>query len=229
MVTVDFSARVIPNFALQHFMTAVLFRDQLLRIEAENTGREFGQFFEHIRSYASSCIICAAASLEGLINELFIAHGGRLRTILGHNFETKFWGSTRRHFIFWRKYKRGIVGKPTLEKYQQALKMLELNKFQKADAAYGNALILMQLRNWFVHYKPNWDAPRSNAIDLVSALAGRFSLSPFVPSTGDFLTQQCMSAGCAQWIVETVGVFVREFGRRTRIDDDKLAPFAKTP
>jgi len=135
MATVNFSGRVITNFALQHLMAAALFRDQLLQLEAENRGREFGQFFEHIRSYASSCIISAAASLEGLINELFIAHGGRLRTILGNDFEMKFWGGTRRYFIFWRKYKQGIVRKPTLEKYQKALQMLELKKFQRADTA----------------------------------------------------------------------------------------------
>ena len=53
----------------------------------------------------------ATASLEALINELFIAHGSKLRAQL-KDFEVEFWG------------KRGIERKPILDKYQHALAML---------------------------------------------------------------------------------------------------------
>ena len=72
------TGRVIANFALQHFHAATLFRDHLLRLEAEHAGHQYGAFFESIRCYASACIMSAAASMEALINELFIAHGSVL-------------------------------------------------------------------------------------------------------------------------------------------------------
>lgn len=74
--------RVISNFASQHLKSAILFRNKTTEIESENFGKELGSFFEEIRSYASSCIMTAATSLEALINELFIAHKGDLRNKL---------------------------------------------------------------------------------------------------------------------------------------------------
>jgi hypothetical protein len=38
MGTLSAVARVIPNFALQHLMTAVMCRRQVLRLEAEHAG-----------------------------------------------------------------------------------------------------------------------------------------------------------------------------------------------
>ncbi len=73
--------RVIANFALQHLTAATIFRDQLVKLEADNAGQPFGNFFVEIRSDGSACIMSAAASLEALINELFIAHNSPLRKV----------------------------------------------------------------------------------------------------------------------------------------------------
>lgn len=73
---VHVTGRVIANFAGQHLQAAALFRNNLRVVEAEHASQEFGAFFEIIRCYASASIMSATASLEALINELFIAHGG---------------------------------------------------------------------------------------------------------------------------------------------------------
>jgi hypothetical protein len=104
LVGLEATGRVIANFAWQHLKAATIFHEHLVMLEAEHAGQPFSSFFEEIRSYASACIMSASASLEALINELFIAHNSRLRTQLG-DFEVEFWG------------KGGIERRPILEKY----------------------------------------------------------------------------------------------------------------
>ena len=132
--------RVIPNFALQHLKSAVLFRDQTIKIESENKGKEFGPFFEDIRTYASSCIMTASASLEALINEIFIAHGGELRNQFD-DFDEGFWG------------KKGIERKNTLEKYQAALIMLNKPLIDKNSKLYRNTFYLLEFTNLLISLK----------------------------------------------------------------------------
>jgi hypothetical protein len=86
------TGRVISNFAWQHMKSATLFRNHVIRLEAEHQGDPVGSFFEEIRSYASACVMATGASLEALINECFIAHTSPLRTRLA-NFEDDFWGN----------------------------------------------------------------------------------------------------------------------------------------
>lgn len=81
-VRIQMTGRVIANFALQHLKAAIMFRDHLIKLETDYAGQAFGSFFEEIRSYGSACIMSATASLEALINELFIAHNSPLRTQL---------------------------------------------------------------------------------------------------------------------------------------------------
>src|SRR5687767_3067117 len=140
-IQIQGTGRVIANFAWQHLRAATIFRDHLIKLETDNAGRAFGSFFLEMRSYGSACIMSAAASLEALINELFIAHNSPLRAQLP-DFESKFWG------------KGGIERKPILEKYQLALKMLNQPLLNEHSSPYRDAWALIELRNALVHYKP---------------------------------------------------------------------------
>lgn len=86
------TARVIANFAWQHLKAATIFRDRVFALEDEHLKEPLGLFFEEVRSYASACLMSSAASLEALINELFIAHDGQLRSQL-QDFEKSFGAS----------------------------------------------------------------------------------------------------------------------------------------
>lgn len=147
------SGRVIANFSAQHLIAAITFRDKVISLEDEHRSQEFSSFFEDIRSYSSACIMSSAASLEALKNELFIAHGGKLRSQLD-NFEESFWG------------KKGIEQKPILKKYQIALKMLGEDGLDEHTLPYRDAWSLIELRNALVHYKPTWDPERARIVEL---------------------------------------------------------------
>jgi len=208
------TATVIANFAWQHLKAATIFRDHLIKLEAEYADQPFRSFFEEIRSYGSACIMSSAASLEALINELFIAHNTPLRAKVG-NFESDFWGR-------W-----GIERKKILEKYQTALKMLDAPQLDQHSAPYRDAWALIELRNALVHYKPTWDPERNRSVELAEVLKDKFALSPFPGATTDFVSERCMSAGCAKWAVASCVALINEFDARTNLDKKKMAAFKK--
>jgi hypothetical protein len=213
-LTMEATARVISNFAWQHLKAASIFREHLVSLETEHADQPFGSFFEEIRSYGSACIMSAVASLESLINELFIAHNSRLRAQL-RDFESEFWG------------KAGIEQKPILKKYQLALEKLGQPPLNEHVSPYRDAWALIELRNALVHFKPTWDPEHRCRVELVEILADRFSPSPFSDEGADFVSMKCMSVSCANWVMATTVALIIEFDSRTNLDKHKMDAFRK--
>jgi hypothetical protein len=214
----NMTGRVIADFASQHLLAARLFRGHLERLEDEH--RTFGPFFEEVRSYGSAAIMSATAALEALINELFLAHDGRLRAQLADDFELKFWGHKAKGID-------GIERMSILDKYQCALAWLDQEPMNEHTSPYRDAWALIELRNALVHYKSTWDPERRRNIELRDVLTGRFQLSPFPDDGADFVSMKCMSAGCGIWATATVVALVREFYLRTNLEPKKLQAFLK--
>lgn len=215
-IDVTMTATVVANFAWQHLKAATLFRDHVLRLEVENAGEQMGTFFEGIRSYASACIMSSAASLEALINELFIAPNGGLRPMMP-DFEKEFWGNG------------GVERKPILDKYQLALSMLNVAALDERAPPYRDAWALIELRNALVHYKPTWDPDRRRKVELVEVLKGKFLTSPFLDLDlgADFVSMKCMSGACCGWAVATAITFLKQFDASARLDPHKMSAFWK--
>jgi len=207
--TLTASVRVIANFAVQHLSAACVFRNRCIQIEANLPALDQNLAFSDLRSYASSTLMSCAAGLEALINELFIAHGGKLRNCLP-DFEGTFWGP------------KGIERKPPLDKFDVALQLLKLPPLQKTASLYRDAWCLIELRNALVHFKPTWDPVSRRRVELEQVLAGRYPLSPFGDPKSDFVTMRSMGAGCATWAVASTLSFLREFDRHANIDKDKM-------
>ena len=226
MVVASGQGRVISNFALTHFCAAKHFSAKTREIETANAGQPFGNFWQEISIYCASCVITAAACLEALINELFIAPG-KLQHV-ANDFDTFFWGGEqieRRCLLLKEKKRiRGLEAKPALEKYREAVRLLGKRPLSKTDGQYEAAQALIGFRNYLIHFKPLWDEDRRDD-DLEERLRGRFDLSPFVVESPSFLEKKCMSAGCSAWAVQTVVDFVAYFGDRTGIDPQKLSAF----
>lgn len=209
---VQVTARVIATFAWQHLKAATIFRDHVIEVEVKNAGQPLGPFFEELRSYTSGCIMSAAASLEALINELFISPHCALRPMLP-DFESQFWGEN------------GIERENVFKKYQRALRMLGKPPLDVHAQPYRDAWALVGLRNALVHFKPIWDPERQQKVELAEILAGKYDVSPFVDENADFVTMQSMSAGCVRWAVSTTLSFMMEFDNRTNIDENMMPIF----
>jgi hypothetical protein len=223
---VEGHVRVISNFALTHFNAAKHFSDKTKEIEDANMGQPFGNFWEEISIYCASSLITAAASLEALINELFISPGDLHANV--ENFDDFFWGNemTVSRFLLFKRKKiiKGLERKPALLKYKEAVKILGRAPLARTDNEYSAAEALLAFRNYLIHFKPLWDEGRRDE-RLEERLDGLFDLSPFVDQGSSFLEMKCMSAGCSEWAVKTVVNFVSYFSDKSGLGDKKLHSF----
>ena len=224
--TMQGQGRVISNFALTHFNAAVHFANKVSEIEGANRSGPFGNYFEEVSIYCSSCIISAAASMEALINELYLAPGPLNESF--DNFDEFFWGCEKNEtfMFFFRKKKKlhGFERKPALEKYRKALSQLGKQPLRKNEELYKLAGTLIGYRNYLIHFKPLWDEERRNE-SLEESLRGRFQTAPNVDNGANFLAMQCMSAGCANWAVSTARNFILDFGQRSDLFPKKFGAF----
>jgi len=196
------------------------------QIEQDNAGQPFGNFFEEVSIFCSGAIIASAASLEALINELYIAPGALHDSL--PNFDESFWGtsdsSTWFSCVNRANQRRGLVRQSALMKYRKALRLLKRPSLSKRDAPFRHAETLIGFRNYLIHFKPLWDNARRHT-SLEAELTDLFDLSPFPDDGADFLTKKCMSAGCADWSVSTTRNFIQYFARMSELDPRKLGAF----
>lgn len=202
------------NFAWQHFKAATMFRDHVTRLEKENSGREIGPFFEEIRAYASACVVSAAASMEANVNELFL--NTRLRSLIP-DFELTFWGSTGDT----GKVVKGIERSSTMKKYQKVLDYSKAPLLDARDNRLVAAEALIGFRHMLIHFKPTPYQPDVETL-AASLRSQGFALSPFLPEGNDFLSEKCMSAGCARWCVQTAVQFMTEIEARAKLNFQKI-------
>ena len=144
-------------------------------------------------------------------------------------------------WLFWEQYSHEpyvavcrfqmvYLGKPVsdldpdkVKRGYAALALMNAPTFDEQTSPYREAAVLVEFRNALIHHKPTWDAQRQRVTDLVRELTGQFSSSPFMSTGNDFISEQCMSAGCAQWCVSTAIAFMSEFEARTHLEPDKFA------
>ncbi len=218
--------RVISNFALTHFNAANHFANKVIEIEEANKSGPFGNYFEEVSIYCSSCIISAAASMEALINELYLTPGPLNDSV--DNFNEFFWGGEieEAFLFFFRKKKktRGFERKSALDKYRKALILLGKQRLNKNEELYRLAGTLIGYRNYLIHFKPLWDEERRDE-SLEENLRGQFETAPNVDAGTNFLAMQCMSAGCANWAVTTARNFIQDFGQSSELFPKKFGEF----
>ncbi len=201
-----------------HFQAAKLFSQKTREIERAHVGQEFGDFFQEISIYCASSVMAAGASLEALINELFLAPGPLQDKVA--DFDAFFWGKDTKP----KKRRDGFQWQPALEKYKKAVSLLGGTPLSQQDKEFSAAESLIYFRNYLVHFKPLWDEKRRDE-DLEKRLSGLFELSPYPDEGASFLAKKCMSAGCSAWAVQTVVDFVGYFSNRSGLSDKKLDAF----
>jgi hypothetical protein len=87
------------------------------------------------------------------------------------------------------------------------------------SSEWRNASLLVSFRNSFMHFKPSWDTDNNRSNDtLVADLKHRLPIVPAYKHNFVF-PYGFMTYGCAQWAIQTVLDFSKEFTTTLGIKD----------
>jgi hypothetical protein len=199
-------------FSSYHLWAAKKFTEVCGEIEDSLVGKKPFDF-EH-RAYVTATIISAVAFLEASINEVFQdAFDEQTSYVANLSSETRglmkdFWGETEGT----RKSTARI-----LEKYQCALHFANVDKFNQGKSPYQDVLLVIDLRNELVHYKPK-SLGGDSTHRLQNTLKGKFPENRLMAGSGNpFFPDKCLGKGCAKWAVDSSRKFADEFFKRIRI------------
>jgi hypothetical protein len=188
--------RTRTNLAVPHFISACLFSKQVMALERENQGKEFGAFWEDILANASASVLLTVAALESYANELFADH------------ETNFPGIRTDVLIkLWESYEL----KPVLDKYDLALLLRQTSLLNRGNAPTQDVNLLIRLRNALTHFKPEWFDEQQDHAKLSSQLNGRFLPSSFFSASESVFPRRWATHGCTAWAIKSAINFIETF------------------
>lgn len=159
-----------------------------------------------VMELAASSVIVSIAAIEGIINELFTEVRGSLIQQ-----EQRYGNVSRQAEDRWdAMWQLGIPGRGfnVIEKGKIALVLADQPPLPEDSGSVQQLATLLSLRNSLVHSEPSYqlhgrDLPLAERGTLERRLHGKFALSTMVAETDPFLWRRCLSAGCAQWAVQT--------------------------
>lgn len=156
----------------------------------------------NMRSFVLACLTSSWAFLEAHINELFDdAH-----TYLGEPGHEALRGLQlevqRRLADLWPAIKM----RPTLDKYQKALRLAGVEPLPRESEPGQSADLLRRVRNHYLHYQP--DSVRDGVAEgddkrLTNALRGRIRLPAWDSGSDDLFPSRVLCPDAARWSVET--------------------------
>jgi hypothetical protein len=115
--------------------------------------------------------------------------------------------------------RRGI-----LDKYQWVLTISESPSLDKSAPTYRMAADLVALRNYLVHYKPEWDDNPHTNVSLENRLSGKFELNPLSVPSQLFVPHRVLGYGSGAWAVRSARTLIKSFCSSLGCRD-KLAGF----
>jgi hypothetical protein len=188
--------------------------EALLLAHGPKDAREDTHEDTHV-AHVLATIVLAAAYIEAAINEVYedVANAASvIEKTIGPRLKSP--GAADRLSVYWEATQSGRRV-DTLEKYQAALRFIGEERFDTGTHPYQDAALVLQLRNWCMHYKAAWsDVYPEGPTAWESALRGRFELNQWVESwdiPSPFFPQRVLGAGCAQWALRSAEDFVTAF------------------
>ena len=191
------------NFAVQHLAAAARFARLCFQVEARNSGKPFGPFYDEIRSYATAAVFSSVAALEANINEVFAdAQDGSISFgTLNSKLLNEIW--------------KLIETKQILEKYQFALLIQGKDRMSKDEEEYRFANTLIAARNALVHFKPEWHHQQKMHEKISRNLKGKFQLSTFLEENVPIFPMRCMTHCFADWAIRSSLSFASRFAQES--------------
>lgn len=198
----------------QHLMSAVHFGE--LAYSHERRGQADRRTLIEHRAYVSAAILCAVASSEANVNEVFAdATDDNLDEYPQLSESQK--AELRK---IWQQKKPDTTKLSIVRKYQAALKGVGAQPLDPDRGPLREVWLLGQLRNALTHYEPKWlEIPLSNTrIEpkhwLEELLANKFPPSSLAAPGSTPFPDQILGYGCARWAVLSSVTLSHEFVSR---------------
>ena len=202
--TVKATADTRVNLSVPHLLSAGSFSRRVGELEAEHSGKTFGEFWNDIFASATATVFASTAALESYANELFIDH-------------EKVFPELKPQIMakLWELYEQ----KPPLEKFEFALVLKSRASLDRGAKPYQDVAALVRLRNALIHFKPEWFSQQEEHAKLSATLRTVATLSPFLQGTEPLFPRGWASHATVVWAVRSVFDFIVEFERRAEVDE----------
>jgi hypothetical protein len=194
--TEHITARTCMNLSVQHLLSACLFSRQVRALEEQNIGKPFGAFWQDILAHATASMFLSVASLESYVNEVFVHHDTLLPAVRTEILVKR-----------WRTHER----KPLLDKVDLALLLVGGGSVDREVRPAQDVVLLIQLRNALIHFKPEWFDEQKEHAKLSDRLAGRFAPSSFFQMGEPIFPRAWATHACTAWAVRSAKEFIKVF------------------
>ncbi|MEX0771040.1 MAG: hypothetical protein WD035_09925 [Balneolaceae bacterium] len=216
-------AQTWPTIPVDHLLAAVMFAkkcDELEKRHKDDSKVDTVIRSEH-RSYAISTIILTVAFLEATINDFFAGISNTLK-----NYETiadeRILDEIK---TLWNN--KGIERQNMLYKYEQAFSILQITSFDKSKEPCQDVILLIDLRDELVHFKPEWilfgNQFGANEHKMAQRLRGKFNPNTLLPDSMPFYPDRCLGSSCTRWAIKSSVAFTDFFYQEIGLD----APYEK--
>ena len=191
-------------FSSYHHWAASHFSELAQQIEGAHSGEP--SFDIRHRAYVTNAVLSSVAFMEAAINELFQdvvdSHESYVSPLSKNTraLMASHWSMTEGHA-------RSAL--PVVDRYQLVLNFAGLEMFSEGKQPYQDAQLLVRLRNYLIHYKPE-DVSRGDEHKLEKQLRGKFPENQMMPGN-PFIPDRCLGAGCAHWSVRASRAYLDEF------------------
>ena len=175
-----------------HLFAAVRFSEMVAAEETEGKDQRL------IRDYATACVFAAVAALESYANELFF----QPQTTFPEH-------SAKLLAEIWELSER----KPIIDKFNLALRIKNQPTFDEKQSPAKNVVLLIDLRNALVHFKPAWNSEAAQHRRLSDKLRGKFKPSKILKGPTIF-PYSWPTVGCTEWAIDAVQIFSEHFAKR---------------
>lgn len=195
-----------------YLKSAFFLAEQANQVETSPPADGFEWTLVH-RSFVTSSLLSSACALESTINEWFSYPeeiASRPRPATGLRIQ--------------RLWALGIPRTASfqiLQKYQIGLALTGSSEFDEGSEPFQSARLLVELRNWLVHYEPTWEPVPAHESSgefpphkLMRRLRGKFAENPLCHKDAPFWPYKCLGAGCARWAAEAAHQLMDAFFER---------------
>ncbi|MCK9591765.1 MAG: hypothetical protein M0Q91_07140 [Methanoregula sp.] len=218
------SIRFRDCFAVRYIQSAALLCRLGYRIEKDFLDSGKISDDERLRHevYILNSILSSVAFLESTINELYAdaADDAYFFTDEKNEKLLKTIGEK------WRNEKN-FDRAPLVNKYQKILVIAGVPPFDEDDPVFSNIRVLIEIRNYLMHYKREWvvvqksempyDSTESHGEKLEKMLRNKCVKNPLAQKNRPFFPDICFGHGCAEWAMQNSLAFTDGFFKKLEL------------